>query len=82
MSFLGYFDIICILTIALIQKMIPNDVSNLKCIDNFIFAFATWICALGGKKKNGRWRGMTKRRHCYYNSYYSYRDKSGFFLNS
>lgn len=34
--------------------MISNDASNLKGIDNFIFVFATWICALG-KKKAGRW---------------------------
>lgn len=33
--------------------MISNDASNLKCIDNFIFVFATWICALGEKKSGG-----------------------------
>lgn len=37
--------------------MIPNDTSNLKCIDNFIFVFATWICALREKKAgDGGWQ--------------------------
>lgn len=31
--------------------MIPTDASNMKYVDNFIFVFATWICALRGKKK-------------------------------
>ena len=31
--------------------MISTDASNVKDIDNFIFIFATWICALREKKK-------------------------------
>lgn len=36
--------------------MIPTDASNMKYVDNFIFVFATWICALRGKKKKVWWQ--------------------------
>lgn len=41
--------------------MIPNGASNLKCIDNFIFVFATWICAFREKKKNSGGGGGDKK---------------------
>lgn len=46
--------------------MIPNGASNLKCIDNFIFVFATWICAFREKKKIAGGGAVTKSRHCYH----------------
>lgn len=75
MSSLKCLDAIGISIIALHQKMISNDASNVKYIDNFIFVFAPWICGIEGEKS-----GVTKWTLLLQQPLYGYSDQSHFFI--